>query len=89
MKNQLVFDLCFLGFLLMIPTVLFSQAEIESPIEIQREQVIEQIGDYAQHAPAITALITMLAKKDKMGFWQFAQSYSTTLGATYILKLSA
>ena len=86
MKRQFIFQLLFLGFLIPIPSVIFAQVEIESAIEIQREKVIEEIGDYAQHAPAITALITILAKKDQRGFWQFAESYGTTLGATYILK---
>ncbi|MDP2685613.1 MAG: phosphatase PAP2 family protein [Aequorivita sp.] len=74
-----------INFILLTSLSLKAQ-NIETPSEIRRETAIEEIGNYAQHAPAITALITILAKNDKKGFWQFAESYGATLGATYILK---
>lgn len=85
MKELLSFKMKFLLVVLFFTTNLVAQ-DIDSASEIRRESAIEDIGDYAQHAPAVTALITMLVKKDKKGFWQFAKSYGTTLGATYILK---
>ncbi len=72
-------------FISIIPLIVFSQ-EIDTPSEIRRETAYETFGDYAQHAPALTSLIVILAKKDKQGFWQFAKSYGTTLGLTYALK---
>lgn len=75
----------FITLVLLFPICLTAQ-EIEPTSEIRRETAIEEIGNYGQHAPALTALITILAKNDRKGFWQFAESYGTTLGATYILK---
>ncbi|PKG51748.1 phosphatase PAP2 family protein [Olleya sp. 1-3] len=87
MKGALIYKkLCNL-LLIVFPFFLFGQ-DVDSDAEIQRETTIEKIGDYAQHAPAVTALITILAKKDKQGFWQFTKSYGTTLAATYLLKYS-
>lgn len=57
-----------------------------APLELKSKQTIQEIGDYAQHAPALASLIVIIAKKDKKGFWQFAKSYGTTLGLTYALK---
>lgn len=64
----------------------FIAQELDSPTEIRTETTIEKVGDYAQHASVAAALITVLAKKDTQGFWQLAESFGTTLGATYILK---
>jgi len=85
MEKRFFFKIEVVLIALLLATSLVAQ-DIDSPSEIRREAAIQDIGDYAQHAPAITALITMLAKKDQKGFWQFAKSYGTTLGATYILK---
>jgi len=85
MEKRFIFKIEVVLVALLLTTSLVAQ-DIDSPSEIRREAAIQDIGDYAQHAPAITALITMLAKKDQKGFWQFAKSYGTTLGATYILK---
>ena len=61
-------------------------AQEESPKEIRAEKAVQDIGDYTQHLPAAAALVLILTKKDKKGFWQFAKSYGTTLTASYILK---
>jgi|GEM_PF-432604 len=53
-----------------------------------RERTVQDIGDYAQHVPALTSLVTMLIKKDKKGLWQFSKSYGTNLALTYLLKVS-
>ena len=58
----------------------------DSPSEIRRETNLEIFGDYAQHAPALTSLIMIIANKDKKGLWQFTKSYGTTLALTYALK---
>lgn len=71
-------------FALLIPFVIFSQ--VDSPAEIKRKILIQDIGDYAQHIPALTSLLMVIVKKDKEGFWQFTKSYSTTLAVTYALK---
>ena len=73
---------CFL--IVIFPLIIFSQ--VDTPSEIRRETLIQDIGDYAQHAPAITSLLMVIAKKDKKGFWQFTKSYATTLALTYALK---
>lgn len=54
--------------------------------EIKYEKAIQNMGDYAQHIPAAAALTLILINKDKKGLWQFAESFVTTLGVTYILK---
>lgn len=69
----------------MLPILTFSQ-KIDAPSEIKRETLLQNVGDYAQHAPALASLVVILVKKDKKGFWQFAKSYGTTLGLTYALK---
>ena len=69
----------------LMPFIAMTQ-EIDSPKEISRETNLEVFGDYAQHAPALTSLIIIIAKKDKKGLWQFAKSYGTTVGLTYALK---
>lgn len=68
----------------LIPFIIFSQED--SPSEIRRETNLEVFGDYAQHAPALTSLIMIIANKDKKGLWQFTKSYGTTLALTYALK---
>jgi len=73
---------CILAFIL--PICVFAQDE--TPSEIRREKTIQDIGDYAQHIPAVASLALIIANKDKKGFWQFAKSYGTTLGLTYALK---
>ena len=60
--------------------------ESYNPSKKQRERTVQDIGDYAQHAPALASLITILIKKDKKGFWQFSKSYGTNLALTYLLK---
>lgn len=60
--------------------------QMESPREIAMETNIEHIGDYAQYAPTAVSLITVLAKKDKVGFWQLSKSIGANLTATWILK---
>ena len=57
-----------------------------SPREIALETTIEHIGDYAQYAPTAVSIITVLAKKDKVGFWQLSKSIGANLTATWILK---
>lgn len=54
----------------------------------QRERTVQDIGDYAQHAPALASLVTILIKKDKKGFWQFSKSYGTNIALTYLLKVA-
>ena len=68
----------------ILPLLVFSQKD--SPSEFRMEQLVQDVGDYAQHGPALTSLIVILIKKDKKGFWQFAESYGTTMGLTYALK---
>ncbi|WP_162558713.1 phosphatase PAP2 family protein [Robertkochia solimangrovi] len=70
--------------ILLIP--FFGISQDESPSEIRLETYLEVSGDYLQHAPALAAIITIIAKKDRKGFWEFSKSYGTTLGLTYILK---
>ena len=60
--------------------------EIDSPSEIRRETNIQAFGDYAQFAPTAVSLITVIAKKDKNGFWQLTKSVGTNLALTYVLK---
>lgn len=60
--------------------------QIDSPYEIRMETNIERIGDYAQFAPTAFSLITVLAKKDKEGFWQLGKSIGANLTATWVLK---
>ncbi|WP_142784039.1 phosphatase PAP2 family protein [Changchengzhania lutea] len=69
----------------VLPFCMLAQ-EVDTPSEIRRETGYQLFGDYAQHAPALTSLIMIVAKKDKKGFWQFAKSYGTTLGVAYVLK---
>lgn len=69
----------------LIPVVVFAQ-DIDSPKEITMETNIQTLGDYAQFAPTLVSLVTVLAKNDKEGFWQLTKSASTNLGATYLLK---
>lgn len=69
---------------LLLPFLMTSQGGTSS--ELNRKQTIQEIGDYAQHAPALASLIVIIAKNDKKGFWQFAKSYGTTIGLTYALK---
>jgi len=69
----------------LLPIIAIGQ-DMDSASEIRRETSLEVFGDYAQHAPALTSLIMIIAKKDKKGFWQFAKSYGLTLGVTYALK---
>ncbi len=64
----------------------FSYTQDLNTKEGQRKKTIQDVGDYTQHAPALASLITIIIKKDKKGFWQFAKSYGTTLGLTYALK---
>jgi len=63
----------------------FSQQK-DTTREISMETHIQNIGDYAQYAPSVVSLITILAKKDKEGFWQLSKSLGTNLTATWILK---
>lgn len=69
----------------LLPLFVLAQ-EVDTPSEIRRETAYEVFGDYAQHVPALTSLIMIIAKKDKKGFWQFTKSYGTTLALTYGLK---
>lgn len=75
-------------YLLFIILPVITYAQNGSPTEIRTETTIENIGNLAQHAPTLTSLIVVLAKKDKKGFWQLTKSYGTTLALTYILKYS-
>ncbi|MDB4291789.1 phosphatase PAP2 family protein [Maribacter sp.] len=65
---------------------LLTAQEIDSPNEIRRETNIQAFGDYAQFAPTAVSLITVIAKKDKKGFWQLTKSAGTNLALTYALK---
>ncbi|WP_245750731.1 phosphatase PAP2 family protein [Flagellimonas taeanensis] len=60
--------------------------QTDSPKEIATETTIEKVGDYAQFVPTAFSLVTVLAKKDKQGFWQLSKSVGTNLAATWILK---
>lgn len=62
--------------------------QVESSKEQKWEKTIQDIGDFAQHAPAITSLIVIVANKDKKGFWQFAKSYGVNIATTYALKIA-
>jgi membrane-associated phospholipid phosphatase len=73
-------------FFISITSLQIKAQDVDTPSEILRETAIQDFGDYAQHAPALTSLITILVKNDTKGFWQFAESYSATIAATYILK---
>ncbi|WP_339656750.1 phosphatase PAP2 family protein [uncultured Maribacter sp.] len=70
---------------LFLLNVSFSQQK-DTAREIRMETQIQNIGDYAQYAPTAFSLITILAKKDKVGFWQLSKSVGTNLTATWILK---
>lgn len=72
--------------ILVLMTFVSVAQEVDSPFEIRRETNLEVFGDYAQHAPAVTSLIIVIAKKDKKGFWQLTKSYGTTVALTYALK---
>lgn len=54
----------------------------------QRERMVQDIGDYAQYAPALASLAVILIKNDKKGIWQFSKSFSTNLALTYLLKVT-
>lgn len=71
---------------LLITISTYSQESFNSNKK-QREKTIQDIGDYAQHAPALVSLVTILIKKDKKGFWQFSKSYGTNIALTYLLKI--
>ncbi len=75
-----------IGILFIIVFFSTHAQEIDSPSEIRRETNIEAFGDYGQFAPTAVSLITVIAKKDKKGFWQLAKSTGTNLTVTYILK---
>ncbi|AFL82619.1 membrane-associated phospholipid phosphatase [Aequorivita sublithincola DSM 14238] len=72
--------------LLFIMTVglLWSQEGLSR--QTRFENTIQDSGNYAQHVSVVAAFALILAKKDKEGFWQFAESFGTTLGTTFILK---
>jgi membrane-associated phospholipid phosphatase len=67
-------------------TVLLNSQEHVHPDKSHREKMVQDMGDYAQHAPALASLALILIKKDKKGFWQFSKSYGTNLALTYLLK---
>lgn len=69
----------------MLCNLIFAQ-EIDSPKDIRRETNIQLFGDYAQFAPTAVSLITVIAKKDKEGFWQLTKSAGTNLALTWGLK---
>ena len=73
---------------LLLATKIGIGQEIDSPSEIRRETNIQAFGDYAQFAPTAVSLITVIAKKDKKGFWQLTKSTGTNLALTYVLKYS-
>jgi membrane-associated phospholipid phosphatase len=79
LMKQFFYTLAFI-----LPNCVFAQNETSA--EIRREKIIQDIGDYAQHLPAAAALAFIIVNKDNKGFWQFAKSYGTSLGATYVLK---
>lgn len=71
---------------LLLATKLGIGQEIDSRSEIRRETNIQAFGDYAQFAPTAVSFITVIAKKDKIGFWQLTKSAGTNLALTYVLK---
>ena len=77
-------------FILTAITILFlnllKAQQLDYTDEIKMETNIERIGDYAQYAPTVFGLITVIAKNDKKGFWQLSKSMGTNLAATWILK---
>jgi hypothetical protein len=73
-------------FICLMPGASSIAQEIESPQEIAIETTLEKAGDYGQYAPALFSLITIIAKNDKEGFWQFSKSAGANLTATLILK---
>ena len=70
---------------LFLLNVSFSQQK-DTTREIRMETTIQNIGDYAQYIPTAFSLITIFAKKDKVGFWQLSKSVGVNLTATWILK---
>ena len=60
--------------------------QLDNPRELATETTIEKVGDYAQFVPTAFSLVTVLAKKDKKGFWQLSKSIGTNLAATWIMK---
>lgn len=76
---------CFFSLIFTLTT--YSQIDNDSK-ELKREKIIQNIGDFGQHFPALTSLVVIIVKKDKKGLWQFTKSYGITLGLTYALKYS-
>uniref|UniRef100_UPI0040482C40 phosphatase PAP2 family protein n=1 Tax=Mariniflexile sp. TaxID=1979402 RepID=UPI0040482C40 len=72
--------------LIVVILPLFTFSQNIMTLDNRREKTIQDIGDYAQYAPALASLVVIIAEKDKKGLWQFAKSQGTTLGLTYILK---
>ncbi len=72
--------------LLLIISSSFSWSQEAASINTKSEKTIQDIGNYAQLVPSIAALTLIFVNKDKKGFWQFAESFGTTLGTTVILK---
>lgn len=77
--KQLILTLCFL-----VPLLCIGQNSMTK--EMKYEKTIQDIGDYAQFAPAVASIATIIIFKDKEGGWQFVKSLSVNLAATYALK---
>ncbi len=76
----------------VIMFVLFSYdiviSQEESSAELAVETSIGKVGDYTQVVPAAVSLITIFAKEDEQGFWQFTKSMGVNLTATWVLKFA-
>jgi membrane-associated phospholipid phosphatase len=68
----------------LLPVFIFGQKNTAR--ELKNEQLIQDIGDVTQFAPAVASLAFILIKNDKNGAWQFAKSFGLTLASSYTLK---
>ncbi len=80
-------SLCFLGILLIMGAVCYSQ-DIDGPNSKHErwEYILEDTGDVLQIALPLSAGIMTMIQKDYQGTKKLAFSYGTTLAVTYSLK---
>ena len=63
-----------------------SNAQEDSPREINYEKGIQDTGDVIQFALPATALLATFLEDNKKGSWQFVKAFGTNLALTYALK---
>lgn len=79
-KFKKVLFILLLGILLSFPSDL--QAQLIEP----KSPVVETSGDVLLLALPASAALTTILKKDKKGFWQFAEGFATNIALTTALK---